>query len=55
MPPSFYRIGAVASHQTVLLRRGFFLGCSKYPKCKGTRELPAELQEKLEATGAGAA
>lgn len=24
-------------------RRGFFLGCSKYPKCKGTREAPADL------------
>lgn len=24
-------------------RRGFFLGCSKYPKCKGTREAPPEL------------
>jgi DNA topoisomerase-1 len=24
-------------------RRGFFLGCSKYPKCRGTREAPPEL------------
>lgn len=24
-------------------RRGFFLGCSKYPKCKGTREAPPEV------------
>jgi DNA topoisomerase-1 len=28
-------------------RRGFFLGCSKYPKCKGTREAPAELLEQV--------
>lgn len=27
-------------------RRGFFLGCSKYPKCRGTREAPAELLEQ---------
>ncbi len=26
-------------------RRGFFLGCGKYPKCKGTREAPPELLE----------
>lgn len=30
-------------------RRGFFLGCSKYPKCKGTQEAPAEVLEKVEA------
>ncbi len=30
--------------------RGFFLGCSKYPKCKGKRELPEELLEQVEAT-----
>jgi DNA topoisomerase-1 len=28
-------------------RRGYFLGCSKYPKCKGTREPSPELLEKL--------
>ncbi len=28
-------------------RRGLFLGCSKYPKCKGTREAPPELLEKV--------
>jgi DNA topoisomerase-1 len=28
-------------------RRGFFLGCSKYPKCRGTREAPAELLEQV--------
>ncbi|MCS6852911.1 MAG: type I DNA topoisomerase [Gemmataceae bacterium] len=26
-------------------RRGFFLGCSKYPKCRGTREASPELLE----------
>jgi DNA topoisomerase I len=30
-------------------RRGFFLGCSKYPKCKGTQEAPAEVLEQVEA------
>jgi DNA topoisomerase-1 len=34
-------------------RRGYFLGCSKYPKCKGTREAPPELLEQV--AGAGAA
>jgi DNA topoisomerase-1 len=29
-------------------RRGLFLGCSKYPKCKGTREAPAELLEQVQ-------
>jgi DNA topoisomerase-1 len=33
-------------------RRGFFLGCSKYPKCKGTREAPPEILEMVQA-GAG--
>jgi DNA topoisomerase-1 len=28
-------------------RRGFFLGCSKYPKCRGTREVPPELLEQV--------
>src|SRR5262249_11839117 len=28
-------------------RQGYFLGCSKYPKCKGTRELPPDSQERL--------
>lgn len=27
-------------------RGNYFLGCSKYPKCKGTREAPPELLEK---------
>jgi DNA topoisomerase-1 len=30
-------------------RRGYFLGCSKYPKCKGTREAPPELLEQVQA------
>ena len=25
----------------------YFLGCSKYPKCKGTAELSEELLEKV--------
>jgi DNA topoisomerase-1 len=28
-------------------RRGYFLGCSKYPKCRGTREASAELLEQV--------
>ena len=27
----------------------YFLGCSKYPKCKGKRDLPPELLEQLQA------
>lgn len=30
-------------------RRGFFLGCSNYPKCKGTREPGEATQEKIAA------
>lgn len=26
----------------------YFLGCSKYPKCKGTREVPPEMLDKLQ-------
>jgi len=33
-------------------RRGFFLGCSKYPKCRGTREAPPELLEQVQASSA---
>ncbi len=33
-------------------RRGYFLGCSKYPKCKGTREAPPEVLEQLQEAGA---
>jgi len=32
-------------------RKGFFLGCIKYPKCKGTKPLDPELAEKLEFPG----
>jgi DNA topoisomerase-1 len=31
-------------------RRGPFLGCSKYPKCKGTREATPEVLEQLQAS-----
>ncbi len=30
-------------------RRGYFLGCSKYPKCRGTREPSPELLEQVQA------
>jgi DNA topoisomerase-1 len=30
-------------------RRGYFLGCAKYPKCKGTREAPPEVLEQAAA------
>ncbi|MBI1913984.1 MAG: type I DNA topoisomerase [Planctomycetes bacterium] len=30
---------------------GYFLGCAKYPKCKGTREASAELLEQLQGNG----
>jgi DNA topoisomerase-1 len=33
-------------------RQGWFLGCSKYPRCKGTREPGPETLEKLDAVGA---
>jgi DNA topoisomerase-1 len=33
-------------------RKGYFLGCSKYPKCKGTREASPELLEQLQEAGA---
>ena len=33
-------------------RKGYFLGCSKYPKCKGTREATPGLLEQLEEAGA---
>ncbi len=32
-------------------RKGYFLGCAKYPKCKGTREASPELLEKLQDNG----
>ncbi len=33
-------------------RKGYFLGCAKYPKCKGTREASPELLEQLTEAGA---
>jgi DNA topoisomerase-1 len=30
-------------------RRGFFLGCAKYPKCKGTQEPGSATLEKIQA------
>jgi DNA topoisomerase-1 len=33
-------------------KRGWFLGCSKYPRCKGVREASAELLEQLAEMGA---
>src|SRR5207247_7207350 len=32
-------------------RRGRFLGCSGYPKCKNTGEVPAKLMEELGLNG----
>jgi DNA topoisomerase-1 len=34
-------------------RRGYFLGCSGYPKCKNTGEVPAKLLEEMELNGNG--
>jgi ssDNA-binding Zn-finger/Zn-ribbon topoisomerase 1 len=36
-------------------RRGYFLGCSGYPKCKNTGEVPAKLVEELGLNGDGEA
>jgi DNA topoisomerase-1 len=33
-------------------RKGWFLGCAKYPKCKGVREAPPEVLDQLTAAGA---
>jgi DNA topoisomerase-1 len=33
-------------------RKGWFLGCGKFPRCKGTREAPPELLEQLAEAGA---
>ena len=32
-------------------RRGYFLGCSGYPKCKNTAEVPARLVDELDLNG----
>ncbi len=34
-------------------RRGFFLGCANYPKCKGTREPSEATLEKITAVTGG--
>jgi DNA topoisomerase-1 len=31
----------------------FFLGCAKYPKCRGTSELSDELRQTIEQLSAG--
>jgi ssDNA-binding Zn-finger/Zn-ribbon topoisomerase 1 len=36
-------------------RRGQFLGCSGYPKCKNTSEVPAKLADELGLNGNGKA
>jgi DNA topoisomerase-1 len=33
-------------------RKGWFLGCSKFPKCRGVREAPPEVLEQLAEAGA---
>jgi ssDNA-binding Zn-finger/Zn-ribbon topoisomerase 1 len=30
----------------------YFLGCAKYPKCKGKRDAPPDLLEQLQEAGA---
>ncbi len=35
-------------------RRGAFLGCSGYPKCRGTREASPELLAELQQAGSTA-
>jgi DNA topoisomerase-1 len=30
--------------------RGFFLGCKKFPRCRGRRDAPAEILEQVEAS-----
>jgi len=32
-------------------RRGYFLGCSGYPKCKNTGDVPTKLVEELGLNG----
>jgi DNA topoisomerase-1 len=33
-------------------KKGYFLGCSKYPRCRGVRELSPEMLEQLQEAGA---
>jgi DNA topoisomerase-1 len=61
-PPAKRAVPAVQVHETCPEcggpmklrpgRRGYFLGCASYPKCKGTREAPPELLEQLAEAGA---
>jgi DNA topoisomerase-1 len=44
--------GPMALRESRRGRANFFLGCKKYPKCKGTREAPAEVLEQLQESGA---
>ena len=32
-------------------RKGWFLGCAKFPRCRGTREAPADVLEQLAEMG----
>jgi DNA topoisomerase-1 len=41
--------GPMKLRQARFGRAGYFLGCSKYPKCKGKREVPPEVLEQLQA------
>jgi DNA topoisomerase-1 len=60
--PARKAVPAVEVHETcpecggpMKLRRGrgsYFLGCAAYPKCRGTRQAPAELLEQLAEAGA---
>ena len=34
---------------------GYYLGCSKYPKCKGKGKVSPELQAKIDAAAAATA
>ncbi len=46
-PPTVTEIACSQCGQPMVIRsgrRGRFLGCSDYPRCKATRELPAELR-----------
>jgi DNA topoisomerase-1 len=40
--------GPMALRHTPRRGGGYFLGCTKYPKCKGTREAPPEILEQLQ-------
>ena len=42
--------GPMALRESRRGRAGYFLGCKKYPKCKGTREASPELLEQVAAT-----